>query len=96
MTAKWRAKLAVAGRRGALPHDLLALIDLKARPLQVVDHPLGELLAGVIRHMLLQEAAQEIAALTDCEAERECELGTERVAGQGAVVLVLFLGRVVA
>jgi hypothetical protein len=63
--------------RGLLPHDLIALVDLKAALLKVLDHPLGEHLVGIIGHVILQEPAQEIAAACDREADREDELVAE-------------------
>jgi hypothetical protein len=71
----------VALRRRTLLHNLLALIDLETRLLQVLDHPLGELLARIIGHVVLQDSAQEIAATGDREAARERELIAE-----GAVI----------
>ena len=73
--------LAVARRRRALPHNLLAFVDLETGQLQVLDHPLGELLARVIGHVFLEQPAQEIAATADSEADREGELVAE-----GAVI----------
>jgi hypothetical protein len=73
----------VTGRRRALPHDLIGLVDLEARQLQVINHPLGELLAGIIGHVLLEEPAQKIAAAGDRKADREGEL----IAGSLAPVL---------
>jgi hypothetical protein len=52
----------------------------------VIHHPLGELLAGIIGHVLLEEPMQEVAAAGDRKADREGELVPE-----GAVIIDLFL-----
>ena len=52
-------------------------IDLVAGQLEVLYYPLGELLAGIISHVLLEQPAQEIAAPSDREADRGGELGAE-------------------
>jgi hypothetical protein len=44
---------------------------------ELLDHPLGELAAGIVGGVLLEDAAQEIAAAGDREADRERELITE-------------------
>jgi hypothetical protein len=54
--------LAVPARRRTLPHDLIGLVDLETREFQVLDHPLGEHLAGFVGGVLLQDAAQQVAA----------------------------------
>jgi hypothetical protein len=41
-----------AGRRPT-PERLVLLVDLKARVLEVSDDAFGELVPGVVRHMLL-------------------------------------------
>jgi hypothetical protein len=51
----------------------------------VLDHPLGELLACIIRHVLLEKPAQKTAAAGDCEADREGELVTEGAVIHGGV-----------
>ena len=40
------AKLPVVRARRALPHNLLGFVDLETRLIEMLDHPLGELLAG--------------------------------------------------
>jgi hypothetical protein len=72
-------------RRRALPHSLLGFIDLKTRLLQVLYHPVGELLAGIIRDVFLQEPAQQIAAATDREADGEGKLVAEGAVIHGGV-----------
>jgi hypothetical protein len=42
----------VAGRRGALPEDPLAFVDLKARSLEVLNDPFGALRPGIVGCML--------------------------------------------
>jgi hypothetical protein len=67
----------VAGRRGSLPHDLLGFVDLEARPLQVLHYPLCEYLTSIVRRVLLQQSAQQIAATGDGKADRKQELIAE-------------------
>jgi hypothetical protein len=38
----------VTGRRRALPHSPLGFVNLETALLEMVDHPLGELLSGII------------------------------------------------
>ena len=42
--------------RRALPHDLIAFVDLETRLFQVLHHPLGKLLARIVRRVFRQEA----------------------------------------
>jgi hypothetical protein len=78
-------------RRRATPHDLLTLIDLETRPLQVLNHPRGELLTGIVRYVLFEQPAQEVAATGDREADREGELVAEGSVIHGGYVLSLNL-----
>ena len=64
--------------RRSLPHDLIGLVDLEARKFQVLNDPLGEHLARVVGDVLLEDAAQEVAAPGDYEADRERELRAKR------------------
>jgi hypothetical protein len=41
--------------------------------LQVTDDPLGELVPGIVRRVFLQEAAQQPAAASESQADREHE-----------------------
>jgi hypothetical protein len=44
----------------------------------VFHNPLGEHLACIIRRVLFEQAAQQIAATGHRKADRECELSAER------------------
>jgi hypothetical protein len=59
--------LAVAARRRALPHNLFGFVDLETGLLQVRDHPRGELLAGIVRRVLLEDPAQQLPAARHCK-----------------------------
>jgi hypothetical protein len=72
----------VPGRR-PLPHDLLGLVDLKTRQLQVLDDSVGEHVSGTVGHVLLKQPAQQIPAAADGEADRENELIPEAAAIHG-------------
>jgi hypothetical protein len=61
--------LAVIRARRPLPHNLFAFVDLESRLLQVLHDPLGKHLPGIVRRVLLEEPAQEIAAPGHCEAD---------------------------
>jgi hypothetical protein len=52
---------------------LLSFVDLETRLLQVLHDPLGEHLAGIVRRMLPDQPAQQVATPSDREADRECE-----------------------
>ena len=65
----------------ALPEHLLGFVDLETRLLEVLDHPVGEHLTGIVRRVFRQEPPQQIAATGDREADRECEL-----VAKGAVI----------
>jgi hypothetical protein len=67
-------------RRRSPRHDLIGLVDLEAREFQVLDDPFGERLARVVGDVLLEEAAQKVAAAGDGEADREHELCAEGAA----------------
>jgi hypothetical protein len=56
----------VPGRR-ALPHNLLGFVDLETGLLQVRDHPRGELLARIVRRVLLEDPAQQLPAARHCK-----------------------------
>jgi hypothetical protein len=71
----------VAARRRALPHDLIGFVDLKPRELKMSNDPLGQHLPGIVRRVLPEEPAQQIAAPADRKADRKGELGAE-----GAVI----------
>jgi hypothetical protein len=60
--------LPAAVARSALRHDLLLLIDSEARQLEVLDHPLGEHVARIVAHMLLEKPPQQIPLPTDRKA----------------------------
>lgn len=45
----------------AFPENLLALVGLESRLFQVLHDPLGEHLARIIGHMILEDAPQQIA-----------------------------------
>ena len=47
------------------------LVDLKPRPLDMPDHPLGEQLPGIVGRVLAHDPAQQIAAARDRKADRE-------------------------
>jgi hypothetical protein len=66
------------------------LVNLKTRLLEVPDHTLGELLAGIVRHVLFHDPSQEIAAARDSKADREPELVAEAALIHRDDVLVLF------
>jgi hypothetical protein len=66
----------VRGRR-TLSCDLLSFVDLEARQLQVLRHPLGEHLARVVRRVLLKETAQQGAAAGDRNADRKREVNSD-------------------
>jgi hypothetical protein len=53
---------------------LCSFVDLKARLLQVLDHPLCDPLSRIVAHMLLKEPVQKIPAATDREADRKGKL----------------------
>jgi hypothetical protein len=72
---------------GTPPHDLVGFVNLETGLLQVLHDPLGELLAGIVRDVILEEPAQEIATAGDREADREGELGTERAVIHGGMFL---------
>jgi hypothetical protein len=74
----------------ALRHSLPGFVDLKPRHLEVLDHPLCELLAGGIGDVLFQESAQEVAVLADHEADGKQELISERVLVHQRRVLMMF------
>ena len=69
--------LPVVRARRTLPHNLLGFVDFEARLLQVLYDPLGNLLAGIVRRVLLEQTPQQSAAAGDREADRECELVAE-------------------
>jgi hypothetical protein len=71
----------VASGRRTLPCNLLGFVDFETRLLEVLDHPGGELLAGIVRRVLGQDPAQQLPAARDREADREGELIAE-----GAVI----------
>jgi hypothetical protein len=54
-------------------------VDLETGSLKLLDHPLRELVAGVVGDVLLEQPAQQIAALADREADREHELIAEEI-----------------
>ena len=70
------------GRR-TLPDDLGLFVDLKAAELEVLDHTSGELVAGVIGHMLLRQSPQQVTVLPDGETDGEDEQVTKRVVIHG-------------
>jgi hypothetical protein len=43
---------------GSLPHDLIGLVDLETRQLQVLDDSVGEHLPGIVGHMLFEQPPQ--------------------------------------
>jgi hypothetical protein len=63
----------VRGPRRLPPERLAVFVDLETGLLEVPHDTLGELLAGIVRRVLLQHPAQQIAAPRDCEADRERE-----------------------
>jgi hypothetical protein len=77
--------------RGRSPPERLALfVELEARLLKVSDDPLGELPPGIVRHPLLYDSAQQVAAPRDGQADREDELVAEAAVIHRADVLLLF------
>jgi Caspase domain len=50
--------LAVSVRRRAMPHHLLAFVDLKAGQFEMLHDPLGKLLAGIIGYVILRESVR--------------------------------------
>jgi hypothetical protein len=71
-------------------HSLPSFVDLKARQLEVLDHPLGQLLAGGIGDVLGQHPLQQVALLADREADRGDEQIAECSVIHGRHVLSLF------
>jgi hypothetical protein len=67
----------VVRARRAFPHNLLGFVDLETRLLEVLDHPLGEHLTGIVRRVLLEDPAQQGTAARNREANRERELVAE-------------------
>jgi hypothetical protein len=67
----------VVRARRALPHDLLGFVDLETRLLEVLYHPLGERLAGIVWGVFRQEPTQQGTTARDREADRESELIAE-------------------
>ena len=77
-------------RRRALAQHACLLVQLESRPFKVLDHPLGELVAGIVGRMFSKEPAEQVPAAGQGEADREHELGTERaVIHQGCSCSVL-------
>jgi hypothetical protein len=68
----------VWGRGRPLPQCLALLVELEPRYLQVPDHPLAELVPGIVGCVLTQQPAEEVTAPRHGEADGEHELGTER------------------
>jgi hypothetical protein len=64
--------------RRALPEHLVLFVDLETRPLEMIDHPGGEHLPGIVRRVLGQEPTQQGTAARDRKADREGKLVAER------------------
>jgi hypothetical protein len=47
------------------------LVQLESRSLEVLDHPLGELVAGIVRSMLSKQPTEQVAAARQGETDRE-------------------------
>jgi hypothetical protein len=56
--------------RRALPHNLLGLVDLEPRLLQMLDHPCGKHLARIVRCVFLEDPAQQLPL---CETAKPIE-----------------------
>jgi hypothetical protein len=63
---------------GRTPQHLARFVDLEPRLLQMLDHPRGYPLAGIVWRMLLEDPAQQIAATANGKADREGELVAKR------------------
>jgi hypothetical protein len=46
--------------------------------LEVLDHPDGEHLPGIVRRVFIEDSAQQGTTARDRESDRECELAAER------------------
>jgi hypothetical protein len=55
-----------------------SLQDFEPRPLEVLDHALGKLAAGIVGGVFSKEPPEQVAAARQGEANREYELGPER------------------
>jgi hypothetical protein len=64
-------------QRRALPERLRVFIKLEARLLEVLDPPVGELLTGIVGHVLGQDPPEQTAAAADRQADRECQVLAE-------------------
>ena len=64
--------------RRALPQRSTLLIQLEPSPLEVLDHPLGELVAGIVWGMLSKQPAEQVAAPGKGEADRKHQVIAER------------------
>jgi len=80
----------VVRARRALPHNLLGLVDLEARLLQVLYDPLGEHLAGIVRCVFRQEPSHQATTARDREADRKSELIAKGAVIHVGDVLALF------
>ena len=63
--------------RRALAQDRVFSSSSNPRFRKVLDHPLGELLAGIVRGMLSKEPAEQVAAARQGEADREHQVIAE-------------------
>jgi hypothetical protein len=69
----------MARQRRPLSQGPGLLIQLEPGSLELLDDPLGELVAGIVKGMFLKEPAKQVAAPGQGEADREHELGAARV-----------------
>jgi hypothetical protein len=51
----------VGRRRRALAQHPALLVQLKSRPLELLDHPLRKLAAGIVRGVFSKEPAEQVA-----------------------------------
>jgi hypothetical protein len=59
------ASLPMVRARRALPEHLALLVDLETRLLKVVDHPLGELVPGIVGLVFFHHSTEQIATPRD-------------------------------
>jgi hypothetical protein len=73
-----------------LPHDALLFIDLKARKLELLDHPLRQLLADIVAYVLFKQSTQQGAVAVDRKADVEQQQISERALIHRRHVLMMF------
>jgi hypothetical protein len=83
-------RLSVRAGRRTLLERLAFLVQPEARLPQIPHDTLGELLPGVIRHVLFENPAQQVAAPRDRKTDRKDELIAKTAVIHRYYVLVLF------